>query len=88
MTEPPQDELTGGAALEAARRDKLAKIRELGIDPWGQRFDGHLPIGQIRAREGEIVVQAAVRAGQGRPSSTARRSAPPAASSCNAGRAS
>jgi lysyl-tRNA synthetase class 2 len=47
--------LVGGAALEAARREKLRKIQELGIDPWGGRFDDHLPIGQIRARENEIV---------------------------------
>jgi lysyl-tRNA synthetase class 2 len=42
---------------EASRREKLRKIRELGIDPWGSRFDGHLAIGDIRAREGEIVVE-------------------------------
>ena len=46
-------------ALEAARREKLRKIRELGIDPWGSRFDDHQPIGEIRAREGEIVVEPA-----------------------------
>ena len=81
MTEPNNDELTGGAALEAARREKLQKIRELGIDPWGQRFDGHLPIGQIRARESEIVVQPAAEGEPAsRPSSTAARSGPPAAS--------
>ena len=57
MTEPPEEEATGGAALEAARREKLQKIRQLGLDPWGQRFDGHEPIARIRAREGEIVVQ-------------------------------
>ncbi len=42
---------------EEARREKLRKIRELGYDPWGQRFDGHLPIGEIRGREGEIVTE-------------------------------
>jgi lysyl-tRNA synthetase, class II len=47
------------STLEAARREKLRKIRELGIDPWGGRFDGHLPIGEIRARETEIVTQPA-----------------------------
>ncbi len=56
MTEP-LEEATGGAALEAARREKLQKIRQLGLDPWGQRFDGHQPIGELRAREGEIVVE-------------------------------
>jgi len=44
----------GGEALEAARREKLEKIRQLGLDPWGGRFDGHEPIGQIRQREKEI----------------------------------
>ena len=32
----------------ASRSDKLRHIEELGIDPWGGRFDGHQPIGQIR----------------------------------------
>ena len=41
---------------EAARRDKLRKLEELGVDPWGGRFDDHSAIGAIRAREGEIVV--------------------------------
>jgi len=39
---------------EAARREKLARLVELGIDPYGRRFDDHLSIGSIRAREGEI----------------------------------
>jgi lysyl-tRNA synthetase class 2 len=39
---------------EAARRDKLRKLVELGYDPWGGRFDNHQPIGQIRQREVEI----------------------------------
>jgi lysyl-tRNA synthetase class 2 len=43
-----------GAMLEAARREKLEKLRRLGLDPWGGRFDDHLPIESIRAREGEI----------------------------------
>lgn len=45
---------TGAAALEAARREKLRKIEELGIDPWGQRFDGAMPIADIRARVDEL----------------------------------
>ena len=58
MAKEPSEEAAGGAeALEAARREKLTKIRELGLDPWGTRFDGHQPIGEIRAREDEIVVQ-------------------------------
>ncbi|MBN1911616.1 MAG: lysine--tRNA ligase [Pirellulales bacterium] len=47
----------GGGMLEAARREKLKKIKELGVDPWGGRFDDHEAIGQIRAREGEIEIE-------------------------------
>ena len=57
MSNANNEEPAGGAAtLEAARREKLRKLRELGVDPWGQRFDDRTPIGQIRARENEIVV--------------------------------
>lgn len=42
--------------LEASRRQKLEKLQQLGIDPWGGRFDGHQPIGEIRLREAEIQV--------------------------------
>jgi lysyl-tRNA synthetase class 2 len=34
--------------FEQVRAEKLRKIEELGLDPWGQRFDGHQPIGEIR----------------------------------------
>ncbi len=34
--------------FEQIRADKLRKIEELGLDPWGQRFDGHQPIDAIR----------------------------------------
>jgi lysyl-tRNA synthetase class 2 len=58
MSKNSHDEPSGGAAgLEAARREKLQKLRKLGIDPWGGRFDGHLPIGEIRGRENEIVAE-------------------------------
>jgi lysyl-tRNA synthetase, class II len=36
-------------SLEAVRALKVARIAELGIDPWGQRFDGHRPIAEVRA---------------------------------------
>jgi len=42
---------------EASRREKLRKLEELGVDPWGGRFDGHTAIGEIRARESEITVE-------------------------------
>ncbi len=45
---------SGLAALEAARREKLKAIRELGLDPFGARFDGHRPIGEIRRMESQI----------------------------------
>lgn len=58
MTKEPHEEHAGsGAALEAARREKLKKLVELGHDPWGSRFDGHAPLSSIRAREGEITVE-------------------------------
>jgi len=48
--------------LEAARLEKLHKIEELGHDPWGQRFDGHIAIRDAREKcpeeagvEGETV---------------------------------
>jgi lysyl-tRNA synthetase class 2 len=34
--------------FEQVRADKLRKIEALGLDPWGRRFDGHQPIGEIR----------------------------------------
>jgi lysyl-tRNA synthetase class 2 len=37
----PQD------AFEASRTEKLHAIEALGVDPWGQRFDNHMPIAQV-----------------------------------------
>lgn len=53
--------------LEAARRQKLRRIAELGLDPWGGRFDGHRPIAEIRARENEIQVVPAGECEIGKP---------------------
>ncbi len=59
--EPPEtsgDPAEGGIGpIERARREKLQKIIELGVDPWGGRFDGRQAVEQIRARVGEIVYQ-------------------------------
>jgi lysyl-tRNA synthetase class 2 len=41
-------------SLEGARLEKLQRIAELGLDPWGQRFDGHQAIKAVREREGEV----------------------------------
>ncbi|MDR2172523.1 MAG: lysine--tRNA ligase [Planctomycetaceae bacterium] len=46
-----------GVALEAARREKLRKIEELGIDPWGGRFDGHQAISSIRELSDQIITE-------------------------------
>jgi lysyl-tRNA synthetase class 2 len=35
--------------FEASRAEKLQRIAQLGIDPWGSRFDGYQPIEAIRA---------------------------------------
>ena len=65
MSEPESNEPQhGAAALEAARRVKLRKIQELGVDPWGHRFDDHTAIGKIRARENEITSEPAAEAGK------------------------
>jgi lysyl-tRNA synthetase class 2 len=46
-------------SLEAVRVEKLRRIAALGVDPWGQRFDGHEAIASVRglpvpkAQEGE-----------------------------------
>jgi lysyl-tRNA synthetase, class II len=37
----PQD------SYEASRTEKLCAIEALGLDPWGGRFDGHLPIEEV-----------------------------------------
>ncbi|MCA9260470.1 MAG: hypothetical protein KDA61_14760, partial [Planctomycetales bacterium] len=39
---------------EAARREKLQKIIDLGVDPWGGRFDDRMLVGDARALESSI----------------------------------
>jgi lysyl-tRNA synthetase class 2 len=59
VTQPPEnttDPADTPGTHEASRREKMRKIQELGIDPWGARFDDHMAIEAIRAREGEITV--------------------------------
>ncbi len=36
--------------FERDRLKKLEKLESLGYDPWGQRFDGHIPIAEARAK--------------------------------------
>ena len=39
-----------GLSPEEARRVKLARIRDMGLDPWGQRFDDRQSIAEVRTR--------------------------------------
>ncbi len=43
--------------LQAARLEKLRKIEELGIDPWGQRFDDRLVNADARKLANEVKFQ-------------------------------
>ncbi len=54
VSEPPVEQSGDEAKFIAARRAKLERLIELGVDPWGERFDGRTMIGDIRARAGEI----------------------------------
>ncbi len=57
LPEDGPDRLTSAAEEgmhEAARREKLRKIAEMGIDPWGGRFDDRDWIGDLRARGDEV----------------------------------
>jgi lysyl-tRNA synthetase class 2 len=39
---------------ETSRREKLQRIANLGIDPWGHRFDGHAPIQEVLALPADL----------------------------------
>ena len=43
--------------LEEARRKKLQAIKDMGIDPWGGRFDRRSSIAEIRQRIAEVKFQ-------------------------------
>jgi len=58
---------TEGRLLEE-RRKKVAKLRELGVDPYGERFDDVEPIPSVRARAGDLGLDA----GEGREDERAR----------------
>ena len=49
---PPANDLS---PLEAARREKMAKLESLGLDPWGQRFDDRQLVREVRALADQIV---------------------------------
>src|SRR5262245_33657666 len=50
----PADTSASSANWESSRREKLERIAQLGLDPWGSRFDDHAAIADIRARANEI----------------------------------
>ncbi|HEX3600093.1 MAG TPA: lysine--tRNA ligase [Lacipirellulaceae bacterium] len=54
VTDPPATSSTSGN-WESSRREKLERISQLGLDPWGARFDDHAAIADIRARTNEII---------------------------------
>ncbi len=56
MADTSIDETTGvdEEGFRRARREKLERIKDLGYDPWGHRFDDRLLIGDIRARIDEV----------------------------------
>ena len=51
---PPQQAQSTEAELIAVRREKLAKLRDLGIDPYGARFEVSTTPGELRANFEEI----------------------------------
>src|SRR5262245_25227565 len=53
----PSDISAAGANWESSRREKLERIAQLGIDPWGSRFDDQAAIASIRARATEIMLK-------------------------------
>lgn len=55
MTDTPNDGSPG--SHEAARRANMAKIVELGHDPWGGRFDDRSLLGEVRCRAEEVQFQ-------------------------------
>jgi lysyl-tRNA synthetase class 2 len=48
--------------FEASRSEKLQRIEQLGLDPWGGRFDHHQPIGGIRQLPADAEPRPRVRA--------------------------
>ena len=55
MNDSSENQEPSPSNLEAIRREKMKRLVELGLDPWGGRFDDRALIGDIRARDNEIV---------------------------------
>jgi lysyl-tRNA synthetase class 2 len=59
MPSPAESTTPTPGMHEASRREKMRRLVELGHDPWGCRFDGHMAIAEIIGRQDEIVTQPA-----------------------------
>ena len=59
-----EDENAAVHAIEAARRQKMEKLIEMGIDPFGHRFDNQQAISDVRALEGEITEETTTEKGR------------------------
>ncbi|PQO44791.1 lysine--tRNA ligase [Blastopirellula marina] len=59
-----EDENAAVHAIEAARRQKMEKLIEMGIDPFGHRFDNQQAIADVRALEGEITEETTTEKGR------------------------
>jgi len=46
----PSTPLRAGGKLERARREKLDAVKQMGIDPYGSRYDGAEPAADVKAR--------------------------------------
>jgi lysyl-tRNA synthetase class 2 len=62
MAEEPRE------SLETVRMEKLRRIADLGLDPWGARFDGHQAIAKVR----ELPVPEAGKGAQAEPGPAVR----------------
>ncbi|QEG34903.1 lysine--tRNA ligase [Bythopirellula goksoeyrii] len=57
MTNNAENHTDDLSTLESNRREKMARLQELGIDPWGGRFDDRTLVGEIRAAADQIAYQ-------------------------------
>ena len=51
MSQPTEPAPANSGDPIAARLEKFRQLEALGIDPWGARFDGRTPIGEVRNLE-------------------------------------
>ena len=54
MADDPTTSDSTSGDVRASRLEKLRNIEALGVDPWGQRFDGHMPIQTILALPADL----------------------------------